>query len=267
MPGLVGADGLRDAREEIILHHVRLGGAAGLAGDDEQGVGDVDRGLHAAHLRGIGGIQHVKFREAGPLVEGLRQHLRPEARPAHAEHHDVGEVLALHTVRKVLVIGDIGRGGAGQPAQPLAFIGPGPERVVALPEPAYLGRRAPVLGVFLDSLAEAASERQLLAVDIVAEHRCALVRDRPVKLVGGVGEQLDAVLDQIGRDRIERDAGFLKLCEDVFGIPDILLKTVARRTMIAEGVERRRRHGVDGAGTNQLLDVEHVAIVLVFCAG
>ena len=36
MAGLVRADRLRDAIEEIILHHVRLGGAAGLAGDDEQ---------------------------------------------------------------------------------------------------------------------------------------------------------------------------------------------------------------------------------------
>jgi hypothetical protein len=37
--------------------------------------------------------------------------------------------------------------------------------------------------------------------------------------------------------------------------------------MIAEGVERRRRHGVDRVGTDQLLDIEHVAVVLVLGAG
>ena len=37
--------------------------------------------------------------------------------------------------------------------------------------------------------------------------------------------------------------------------------------MIAEGVERGRRHGIDGVGTDQLLDIEYVAIVLVLGAG
>ncbi len=54
MAGLLGANGLGDAGEEIILHHVRLGGAAGLAGDDEEGCCDVDAVLHRANLRGIG---------------------------------------------------------------------------------------------------------------------------------------------------------------------------------------------------------------------
>ncbi len=54
MPGLVGADRFRHALEEIILHHVGFGGAAGFAGDDEQGVGNVDRGLQVADLRRIG---------------------------------------------------------------------------------------------------------------------------------------------------------------------------------------------------------------------
>ena len=89
-------DRLRDALVEIILHRVRFGGAAGLAGDDEHGVGDVDPGLHRPDLRRIGGIQHVQLREAGLLAEGLGQHLRPEARSAHAEHDGVGEFLALH---------------------------------------------------------------------------------------------------------------------------------------------------------------------------
>src|SRR5664280_890006 len=130
-----------------------------------------------------------------------------------------------------------------------------------MPEPAYLGGRAPVFGSLLDRLADAAAERQLLAIDSGAEHRPALVRDRAVKLVGGVREKLYAVLDQVGGDRIERDAGFLKLGEHALRILDIFLKAVARSAMIAEGVERGRRYGVDGVGTDQLLDIEHVAIV------
>ena len=90
LAGLLGADRLGDAGEEIILHDVRLGGAAGLAGDDEQRVGDVDRSLHGADLRGIGRIQHVQFRETGLACKGLRQHFRPQARSAHPEHHGVG---------------------------------------------------------------------------------------------------------------------------------------------------------------------------------
>ncbi len=136
-----------------------------------------------------------------------------------------------------------------------------------LPEAAYLGGCAPVFGSLLDRLADVASERQRLPVDTGAQHRCALVRHRAVKLVGGVGEQFDAVLDQFGRDRIERDAGFLKLGEEVFGILDIFFEAVARLAMVAEGVKRRRWHGVDSVGTYQLLDVKHIAIVLVFGAG
>ena len=75
----------------------------------------------------------------------------------------------------------------------------GPDRFVVLPEPADLGRGAPFLGALLDGLAEIGAERQLLAVDAAAEHGGALVGDRAVELVGGVGEQLDAVLDQFGR--------------------------------------------------------------------
>ncbi len=107
----------------------------------------------------------------------------------------------------------------------------------------------------------------MLPINAVREHGRALVRDRPVKLVGGIGKQLDAVLDQIIGDRVERDAGLLQLGEDAPGVLDIFLKAVAHLAVVAEGLERRRRHGIDGVGADQLLDIEHVAIVLVFCAG
>ena len=167
----------------------------------------------------------------------------------------------------ILVIGDVGRGRAVQPAQPFVLVGAGPDRFVVLPEPADFRRGAPVFGRLLDRLADIAAERQRLPVEACAEHGGALVRDRAVELVGGIGEQLDAVLDQLGRDRIERDAGLFELGEDVLGVLDIFLEAVARLAVIAEGVERCRRHGVDGVGADQLLDIEHVAVVLVLGAG
>ena len=149
MAGLVLADGLGDAIEEIILHHVRLGGAAGFAGDDEQRVGEIDLLLHRAHLRGIGRIEHVQLREAGFLREGFRQHFRPEARSAHAEHDGVAEILPLHAAGKILVVGDVGGGRAVQPAQPFVLVVIGPDRFVLLPQAADRRRRAPVLGALL----------------------------------------------------------------------------------------------------------------------
>ena len=93
------------------------------------------------------------------------------------------------------------------------------------------------------------------------------MRDRAVKLVSGIRKQLDAIPDQFGRDRIERNAGLFELGEDVSRVLDIFLEAVARLAVVAEGVERRRRHGVDRVGADQLLDIEHVAIVLVLGAG
>ncbi len=100
----------------------------------------------------------MQFRKARFTRKCLRQHLRAEARSAHAEHDGVAELLPFHALRKVLVVGDIGRGSAGQPAQPLVFVGPGPDRFVVLPEPAYLAGCAPVFGCLLDRLADLASE-------------------------------------------------------------------------------------------------------------
>jgi len=94
-----------------------------------------------------------------------------------------------------------------------------------------------------------------------------LCATRAVKLVGGIREQFDAILDQFGGDRIERDAGFLEFCQHALRILDIFFETVARDAMIAEGVERRRRHGVDRVRADQFFDVKHVAVILVFRAG
>ena len=50
-------------------------------------------------------------------------------------------------------------------------------------------------------------------------------------------------------------------------ILDVFLEAVAWRAMIAEGVECRRRYGIDGVGTDQFLYIEYVAVLLVLGAG
>src|ERR1700743_2141971 len=103
MRGLLGADPLRDALEEVVLHHVWFGGAAGFAGDDEQRIGKIDLSLQGADLRWIRRVEHMQLRKTRLPVEGLRQHFGPEARSAHAEHDGVGEALSLYPVREVLI--------------------------------------------------------------------------------------------------------------------------------------------------------------------
>ena len=151
----------------------------------------------------------------------------------------------FHAPRVILVVGDVGLGRAVEPAEPFVLVVIGPDRLVLVPEPADFGRGTPFLGALLDRFCEAAAECKLLRADGRAEHRGALVGDRAVKLVGGIGEQLDAVLDQLFRDCIERDAGFFELGEHVFRFVDVFFQAVPRLAVVAESIERRRRHRID----------------------
>jgi hypothetical protein len=102
-------------------------------------------------------------------VECLRQHFGTEARSAHPEHHGIAEILSLHAPGKVLVVGDVGRGRAVQPAEPLVLVVVAPDRFVLVPEPANFGVRTPVLGALLDRLLDAVAERELRGVNAAAE--------------------------------------------------------------------------------------------------
>ena len=53
MAGLVGANGLRDARMKIVFQRIRFSGAAGLAGHDEHCTGNVDHRFQRANLSGV----------------------------------------------------------------------------------------------------------------------------------------------------------------------------------------------------------------------
>src|SRR5581483_3229749 len=104
----------------------------------------------------------MQLREAALRRESLGEHFGPEARAAHAEHDGVGEFLALHASREILVVGDIGVSSTGEPSQPLVLVVAGPDRLVLAPQPADLCRGAPFLAVLLDRLLDACAERKLL---------------------------------------------------------------------------------------------------------
>jgi len=106
-----------------------------------------------------------------------------------------------------------------------------------------------------------------LPVDGGAQHRGALIGHRAVQLVGGVGEQFYAFGDEVGSDLVERDAGLFEAGQHRPGVVDIFGQAFAQLAMIAERIQRRRRHRVDGVLADQFLDIEHVAVFLVLGAG
>ena len=75
LPALSRRSSLLHALEEILLVNVRLEGAAGFAGDDEERLGEVDFLFDVLDLRRVGGVKNVQAREAWSLPEGEREAL------------------------------------------------------------------------------------------------------------------------------------------------------------------------------------------------
>ena len=88
------ADDPLDAVEEILLEDVRLERRSRFARDDEERVLQIDLVLERLHLRRVGRIEHVQFREPGDRPEGLLHHFGTEARSPHSQQHHVGEAGA-----------------------------------------------------------------------------------------------------------------------------------------------------------------------------
>ena len=80
-------------------------------------------------LRGIGGVQNVQFRVACDFAERHAQNFRTQAGAAHAQQQRVLEAGLFYVGGNVLQRGNVGELflGDSQPAQPLVFIGAGPE--------------------------------------------------------------------------------------------------------------------------------------------
>ena len=139
--GLLGADRLPHALEEVLLEDVRLERRAGLARDDEDGAGEVELVLARAHLRRVGGVEDAQLRMALAAREREREQLRAEARATHAEQEHVLEARLGDVPRdaveplgvRELVLGDV------EPAEPVRLVRPRPQRAVAGPQALHLG--------------------------------------------------------------------------------------------------------------------------------
>ena len=78
--------------EEILLEDIRFERAARLARHDEKSSGGIDLAFDCSNLCRVGRVEYQK-RRAALTPERLCQHLRTEARSAHAEEYDVREAL------------------------------------------------------------------------------------------------------------------------------------------------------------------------------
>ena len=104
-------------------------------------------------------------------------------------------------------------------------------------------------------------------IDLAGQDFDALFGHGGEQLVGGVGEQFDAVVDELVGHAVERDAGAGKRVQLLLAPrPDFPPGCCA----ICRGRGTRPwsgRHGIDGVRADQLFDIEHVAIGLVLGAG
>ena len=129
--GLLGADRLPHALEEVLLEDVRLERRAGLARDDEDGAGEVELALARAHLRGVGGVEDAQLGMAVTARESERQQLRAEARAAHAEQEHVLEAgLLRRRARSRSSRSECASwsSATSEPAEPVRLVRPRPER-------------------------------------------------------------------------------------------------------------------------------------------
>ena len=208
------------------------------------------------------------YRRLSP--EGLGKHLWPEARSAHAEQQDMREALPAGCPRPSFRAGPMRlRCSSTMPSQPSHLASSVPVQRRA--SPAQSRRTLPVAPPRFergrDRLLELGRELGRLAVELVAEESRRACGHRPSSLSKASAKSCTpsstsfAVTSSIEMpDRSKRRHRLL-------GLVDILLKARPHLPMIAEGIHRRRRHGVDRVGGDQLLDIEHVAVGLVLRAG
>ena len=259
-----------DALEEVVHQNVRLERAAGFRRHDHQRLAQIERRFGRRNLRRIGAVEHVKLRPSRLAPECLGENFRREARAAHAEEQRVGIALPLHMCGKIFELGDAVKLGVddAQPAEPLVFVGARPQRRVARPESADAAVLAPSLELFFVAFLRfagihAEGEAGLRAI----EQPQSPLRHGGEQLVEGVGKEPDAVLRELRRDIVEAYAIVGERGEVGTRSRQVALNRVSRNdAMVAEGVERRGRHGVDRIPSNQLFDIDRVLIGGILCA-
>ena len=264
----VRAEGLDGLLEEVGLEDVGLQCGPRFARDDEQRPGHVQPPLRVADLGRVGRIEHVQRRVPVDEAEGLLQDLRAEARAPHPQQQRMGELLGLRFFSEAFqlcrVLELLFR--RAQPPQPARFVRSRPQRRVPCPEPPHT-----ILGLpLLDRGAELGQKIDGKAVALPVDPGRI---DRPAAAVHG-GEQLverldelpHAVLEELVGHLLHRDAGAGEGLHRVGGGLDVLLEARTDPPMVTESIEGGGGDRVDRVASDQLLDVEDVAVARVLRA-
>jgi hypothetical protein len=262
-------EGLLRLVEEEGLEDVRLQGRARLAGDDEEGLLDVDLVRQRLELGRVGGVEDEQLRRARHLAERLLPHLRTEAGASHAQEDRLAEALLLGLRldrQQGVEMVELGFDDA-DPANPASLVAARPERSVALPEPAGASLFVPLLQAGRDLGGQGRGKGVRLGIDAGLVRFAAAPLDRLQELREGLDELLQPVGQEVVRDLGQGNPGFLELVEDLHGVGHFGFQAGPGPAVVAERVQGLGRHRVHGLGADQLLDVDHVAVVRVLGAG
>ncbi len=197
-----------DAVEKVVQEDIGLQRTAGLGGDDEQSIAELDRALNRLDLLRVGAVQHVEAWPPQRPLEGLAENRGTEARTAHPQKDDVGEV-AFHLVGKIVKPIDVGQLLLRdvQPTDPFAFVGSAPERFVSRPQAPNPALRAPGFHLGIHGGLHLRGTRDDFECRAVAVHHSpAPARNRAEQLVEGIGGLLHAFLHQIVGNLFQGDA-------------------------------------------------------------
>src|SRR6266849_1792203 len=181
----------------------------------------------------------------------------------------MGETGALHVLRhpaqflmtRDLVFRDI------QPSQPLAFVRPGPERGITLPQSPHLSVSTPIVNRGLNRSCQSLWQNIGLLIYFWRNLALAALLYRFQKFVECVGEESDTVFCKFVSYLLHRDSDLWQRLHSLLRSVDVFRQALARHAVIAEGIQCGGRHSVYGIRTNQFLDIEDIAIIRIFGAG
>ena len=156
---------------------------------------------------------------------------------------------------------------SSQPSQS-ASSPPGPQRRVLAPEAANVAVRTPASLAFSTAPAERRRQRYRLRVLLCrAKARRRLAAIAPLSLSNASANSLTPSAARFGGDFFERNARAIERGEGRFRPVHVLGQRIAHPAVVAERVERRHRHGIDGVGADQLLDIDERRCRRIFGSG
>src|SRR5579875_287063 len=207
------------------------------------------------------------------FAERQAEHFHAETGAAHAEKSRVSEpggANIFDDARKAVAIRNLILGDA-EPGEPLAFVGIGPERSVAGPEAMNLVLLLPIIDRVANGLPQFGRKAIGEALDGRGRCRtCAVFRgffDGGEQLIECVDKKLYAFLGELIGDGGDGNSGAREVLHYTGRLVHIFLEAGAWNAMIAESIHRGWRHGVDGIGADQFLNVENIPVGRIFRTG